>query len=223
MADPLALVPLAAAAAGGRYAERDVSALVAAGHTLLQRSAVLVRALATSRSAVVLPVGSAWLTALAASDGRGAVLLDPAAPTATLVARLRNESVGALFTTETLAHGWQETLPPDLVQVWLDRAPAQATVVANGTARPIDLGSHFGLDLVGDTATEGRDEPFVWVDDAWHTHRAILTAARMHAAVQGLTPVHWMPACAHWTLSGLVHQLGVLLQGGRVTMDERAP
>ncbi|MBY0490822.1 MAG: hypothetical protein K2R93_13355 [Gemmatimonadaceae bacterium] len=220
MADPLALVTLAVAAAGGRYADQDTGALVAAGHTLLRRSAVLVRALGTTVSAVALPAGGPWLTALAASDGRGALLLDPAESGAAVARALTQHGVRALFTTEPLARRWGPDLPPGLVQVWLDRAPAEAVVVADGEARGIDLGSHFGLELVGDTATEGLEEPFVWADGAWHTHRAVLAAARAHAAVQGLTPVHWMAAAPHWALAGLVHQLGILLQGGRVTLGD---
>ena len=67
MADPLALVTLAVAAAGGRYADHDTGALVAAGHTLLRRSAALVRALGGTGSAVALPPGGAWLTAWSTS------------------------------------------------------------------------------------------------------------------------------------------------------------
>lgn len=220
MADPLALVPLAVAAAGGRLVGHDTGSLVAAGHTLLQRSAVLVRALAATRTVVALPMGGAWLTALAASDGRGAVLLAPEAPAAEIAERCRREAAGALFTVESLGRAWGPGLPPELVQVWLDDAPTRAVVVTGGVKRPIDLGSHFGLDLAGDTATEGREEPFVWADGTWHSHRAVLAAARTHAALQGLTPVHWMAVAPHWTLTGLVHQLGLLLQGGTITRGD---
>jgi hypothetical protein len=220
MADPLALVTLAVAAAGGRIAEHDAATLVAAGHALLQRSAALVRALGTTRSAVWLPVGGPWLTALAASDGRGALLLDPATPGPAIAAQLAQQDVHALFTVEPLARPWADKLPAHLVQVWLDEAPRRATIVANGAARVVDLGSHFGLDLVGDTATPGLEEPFVWTEEGWHTHRAVLAASRAHAALRRLTPAHAMAAAPHWTLTGLVHQLGVLLQGGRITAGD---
>ncbi|NUR34387.1 MAG: hypothetical protein HOQ30_10285, partial [Gemmatimonadaceae bacterium] len=68
MSDPLSLLPLALAAGGGRVNEHEAQQLVAAGLTLLQRSAPLVRALAGRRSAILLPTSSAILTALAASE-----------------------------------------------------------------------------------------------------------------------------------------------------------
>ena len=79
MSDPLALLPLALAAGGGRIGAAagdilDAQQLVAAGLTLLQRSAPLVRALSGKRSAILLPTSPQFLTALAASEGRGAVL-----------------------------------------------------------------------------------------------------------------------------------------------------
>ena len=221
MTDPLALVTLAVAAAGGRMAGHDNNSLIAAGHTLLQRSAVLVRALTTLRSAVWLPTGGPWLTALAASDGRGALLLDPQLSGIAVADRCAREGVGALFTVAPLARAADTALASELIQIWLDDAPVSAAVISRDgdrrVERRIDLGAHFGIDLAGDTATEGRDEPFVHVDGGWHTHRALLAAARTHAAVQGLTPVHWMPPTSHWTLDGLVHQVGMLLQGGTIT------
>jgi hypothetical protein len=80
LTDPLALLPLALAAGGGRIGQAGADAtddseaqqLVAAGLTLLQRSAPLVRALSGRRSAILLPTSPAYLTALAASEGRGA-------------------------------------------------------------------------------------------------------------------------------------------------------
>ena len=62
MSDPLALLPLALAAGAGRVGvagadagDYDAQQLVAAGLTLLQRSAPLVRALSGRRAAILLP------------------------------------------------------------------------------------------------------------------------------------------------------------------------
>src|SRR5215208_2325860 len=79
MSAPLSLLPLAAAAGGGRVDEYEAQQLVAAGFTLLQRSAPLVRALAGRRAGILLPASPAFLTALAACEGRGAVLINPLA------------------------------------------------------------------------------------------------------------------------------------------------
>ena len=79
---------LAAVAAGtrryfdarrGRVDGFETQQLVAAGLTLLRRSAPLVRALAGGRAALLLPTTPAFVTALAASEGRGAVLVNPLA------------------------------------------------------------------------------------------------------------------------------------------------
>lgn len=157
MSNPLALFPIALAAAKGRIDGLPAASAVAAGFTLLQRSAALVRALAGRRSAILLPPSAAVLTALAASDGRGAVLLPALASGDAMTALLDGEDVGAVFTTS--AHAAQ--LPPsDRAVVLLDGAPRSATVIARGTATTIDLGSHFGLDLEGEE-DEGRDEECV--------------------------------------------------------------
>ena len=84
MSDPLALLPIALAAGNGRIGAAgdelfDAQQLVAAGLTLLQRSAPLVRALSGKRAAILLPTAPQYLTALAASEGRGAVLVNPLA------------------------------------------------------------------------------------------------------------------------------------------------
>ena len=63
------LLTLRAAAGGGTIDGHEAAALVAAGFTLLQRSAPLVRALAGKRSAILLPTSPQFLVALAASTG----------------------------------------------------------------------------------------------------------------------------------------------------------
>src|SRR3954466_3523378 len=105
MTNPLALLPLAMAAGGGRIGALgatpvyEAQQLVAAGLTLLQRSAPLVRALSGKRSAILLPTSPHFLVALAASEGRGAVLINPLAAPAEIDFQLRDAGVGAVFTT----------------------------------------------------------------------------------------------------------------------------
>ena len=154
MSDPLALLPLALAAGGGRVDDFETQQLVAAGITLLRRSAPLVRALAGRRSAILLPTSPHFLIALAASEGRGAVLVNPLASTAEIAHQVRDADVGAAITVSALA----AKLPPDLPRVLLDDAPRAAHVVANGEFRAVDLGSHIGLALEGDPEVAGRDE-----------------------------------------------------------------
>lgn len=183
MSNPLALLPIALAAAKGRVDGIPAAAAVAAGFTLLQRSAALVRALAGRRSAILLPPSAAVLTALAASDGRGAVLLPALAHDDALAAMLDDGEVGAVFTTSALA----AQLPPsDRAVVLLDGAPRSAVVLARGAETTIDLGSHFGLDLEGEE-DEGRDEECIIrytpagpaaAHRTTFTHRDLFTLAR---------------------------------------------
>ena len=190
MSDPLALLPLAIAAGGGRIGAFTVSQLTAAGLTLLQRSAPLVRALAGRRSAILLPNGPAFLVALAASDGRGALLLDFRSP-AELVARQLHESdVGAVFTVERLT----PMLPAGTPVVLLDDAPRTARVIVPGRTMVVDLGSHHGLSLIGDPSTDGRDEECIVSYTPLgvcerHTHRALIADARAAVAALLFTPV----------------------------------
>jgi long-chain acyl-CoA synthetase len=183
MADPFSLLPLTLAAHGGRLDEFPAEQLVAAGIALLQRSAALVRALSGRRSAILLPTSPQFLVALAASDGRGAVLINPLAARPEIAYQLRDAGVGAVFTSTALA----SKLPDDFPRVVLDDAPRTATVVANGTDRTVDLGSHFGLSLEGEADTPGADEEAVIVYTsamagtplgAILTHRNLLANAR---------------------------------------------
>ncbi len=190
MSDPLALLPLAIAAGGGRLGAFDASQLAAAGLTLLQRSAPLVRALAGKRSAILLPGGPAFLVALTASDGRGALLLDGTASPASIAWQLADAGVGAVFTLETLV----PLLPEGTPVVLLDDAPRVARVIVPGRRMDVDLGSHHGLSLEGDTATEGRDEECVAAYTPSgvrqvHTHRELIAAGRAAVAELLLTPV----------------------------------
>src|SRR5919206_1798983 len=103
MSEPFSLLPLALAAGGGRVDEFEAQQLVAAGLTLLQRSAPLVRALSGRRAAILLPTTPAYLTALAASEGRGAVLVNPLASAPEIAYQLDDAGVGAVLTVAALA------------------------------------------------------------------------------------------------------------------------
>lgn len=190
MSDPLALVPFAAAAGGGHVHGVPIAAAVSAGVTLLQRSAPLVRQLAGRRSAILLPPGPELVVALAASDGRGAVLLDPRSQAQPIAQILAQGNVGAVFTTTTLVH----RLPDNVVTVLLDDAPRSATVIAPGERQGtrVDLGSHHGLSLEGLRDAEGAEEEVLCVVanglHAW-SHRVVLQQARRLTAAMSLTPL----------------------------------
>jgi acyl-CoA synthetase (AMP-forming)/AMP-acid ligase II len=73
MSRVVAVGALAIAAGGGTVDGFEAQQLVAAGLTLLQRSAPLVRALSGKRAAILLPTSPQFFIALAACEGRGAV------------------------------------------------------------------------------------------------------------------------------------------------------
>jgi long-chain acyl-CoA synthetase len=164
VSDPLALLPLALAAGGGRLGAAgadvyDAPQLVAAGLTLLQRSAPLVRALSGKRSAILLPTSPQYLTALAASEGRGAVLVNPLASPVEIAYQCRDANVGAMFTVGALA----TRVPGGMPVVLLDDAPRAARVVTPDRTQDVDLGSHHGLSIEGERGVRGRDEEAVIV------------------------------------------------------------
>ena len=143
--NPLAFLPYALAAAGGRVGDHSANALTAAGLTLLQRSARLVRLLAGKRAAALLEQPHQWVVAFAASDGRALVGLDPALPGDTLASLCATHRVGAVFTTTGLA----SRLPAHVPRVLLDEVPRAAQLHVEAQAVTLDLGSHFALELVG--------------------------------------------------------------------------
>jgi long-chain acyl-CoA synthetase len=228
VSDPLALLPLAIAAGGGRVNQFEAQQLVAAGLTLLQRSAPLVRALAGRRSAIILPTSPAFLTALAASDGRGAVLVNPLAAEAEIDFQCADADVGAVFTTEAFA----ARLPAGLPFVLLDDAPRRARVVANGTSKDVDLGTHHGLALEGERGAPGRDEEAVIVYTsamrgtplgAVLTHENLIANARSTvSALENTADDHVLALLPFSHLFGLtVTGSAPLLAGARVTTMER--
>ncbi len=228
MTNPLALLPLAVAAGNGRLDEFEAQQLVAAGFTLLQRSAPLVRALAGRRAAILLPTSPAFLTALAASEGRGAVLVNPLAAPAEIAFQCRDADVGAVFTIAAFA----PRLPPALPVVLLDDAPRTARVVAGGVAKEVDLGSHHGLSLQGEGDAPGRDEEAVVVYTsamrgtplgAVLTHHNLLANARATVdAVANSGDDHVLALLPYSHLFGLtVTGTAPLLAGARVTTMPR--
>ncbi len=176
MSDPLALLPFAMAAANRRVHGVDVSALIAAGVTLLQRSASLVRALAERRPALLLPHGPAFVTALAACDGHTALVLDADASADEIARQLDTGGAGVVFTLEALEAG----LPAGASVVRLDDVPRSAVVRIGTDMRQVDLGSHVGLALEGETGVAGSDEPVLaWVRggaEVTVSHREVMTA-----------------------------------------------
>jgi long-chain acyl-CoA synthetase len=223
------LLPLRAAAGGGTVDGLEAARLVAAGFTLLQRSAPLVRALAGKRAAILLPTGPQFLTALAASDGRGAVLLNPLGASAEVAHQLADAEVGAVFTVGAL----QAKLPAEMPRVLLDHAPRSATFAAGGgDAQEIDLGTHFGLDLAGDADAAGRDEECAIVYTsamlgaplgAVLTHRNLMANARQTIEAAGNTADdHVLAVLPFSHLFGLtVSLMAPLFAGARVTTMAR--
>lgn len=223
------LLPLRAAAGGGTIDGLEAARLVAAGFTLLQRSAPLVRALAGKRAAILLPTCPQFLTALAASDGRGAVLINPLAAPAEIDHQLRDAQVGAVFTTAAL----QGRLPAEFPRVLLDDAPASATFTyPGGDDQRVDLGSHFGLDLEGDADAPGRDEECAIVYTsamegtplgAVLSHRNLLANARQTVeAAANTADDHLLAVLPYSHLFGLTTSLmAPMLAGARVTTMPR--
>lgn len=223
------LLPLRAAAGRGSIDGIPAAALVSAGFTLLQRCVPLVRALAGRRSAILLPSSPQFLLALAASDGRGAVLVNPLASSAEVEHQLRESNVGAVFTVRALARKVPEYLPC----VLLDEAPRRATLtVMGGDDLEIDLGSHFGLELEGDADAPGRDEECAIVYTsamagtplgAVLTHRNLITNARQTVqAAENTAQDHLLAVLPFSHLFGLtVSLIAPVMVGARVTTMPR--
>lgn len=220
MSDPLALFPLAIAAAGGRLDAFEAQQLVAAGLTLKQRSVALVKALASGRSALLLPAAGAWLTALAASDGAGAVIVDPACGDDDIGMQLANENVRAVFTVEAMAG----RVPQVPTIVLLDEAPQRARVVSGVRTVDVDLGSHHGLALEGDQLAEGRDEECVLFYDreggqlrrVTLTHRDLLALAREGAVGIKIEDSPLRMARAWNERAGFIRLAAALLAGAQL-------
>src|SRR5262249_15645533 len=94
---------MALAAHGGRVDGVQIQQLGAAGMGLVQRRARLVRARSGRRAAILLPTSPAFFTALAAAEGRGAVLVNPLAAPPEISHQVADANVGAVFTIAELA------------------------------------------------------------------------------------------------------------------------
>lgn len=226
--DPLASLPFAIAAQAGSVDGFPTQQLVAAGITLLQRSAPLVRALAGRRAAILLPTSHRFVVALAACEGRGAVLVNPLAAPPEIAFQLREAGVGGVLTDTRLA----ARLPDDVPRALLDDAPRSARVIVDGVARDIDLGSHFAIEVVGESDVPGSGEEAVVVYTsamagtplgARLAHRALVANAR--STVEAAANVRDDVVLALLPLShlfGLTVTLSApLLAGGRMTTMER--
>jgi len=226
MSNPLGVLPLAMAALGGTVDGTQAGQLVAAGLTVLQRQAPVARALYGKRAALLLPTGPQFVVGLAASVGRGTVLLNPLASPTEIAFQLEDADVGAVFTIASLAH----RLPGSLPVVLLDDAPRQASLLMEGVISTIDLATHFGLDLEGDAedGAEGSDEEAVVVYTsamegqplgAILTHRNLLANARATIAAAQITSIDHMLAVLPFShLFGMTVTLTApLLAGARVT------
>ena len=228
MSNPLSVLPLAIAAHGGSLDGIPASQLVAAGLTLLQRSAPLTRALYGKRAAMLLPTSPAFVVGLAASDGRGAVLLNPLASASEIAYQLDDANVGAVFTIGALAHKVPTTMP----RVLLDDAPQHAAVLIDGALTTIDLGSHIGLELEGDGDADGSDDEAAVVYTsamegsalgAILTHHNLLANARATIEAAQVTPSDNVLAVLPYShLFGMnVTLTAPLLAGARVTTMSR--
>lgn len=226
--DSETLLPLAVAAGGGSVDGIPAQALVAAGFTLLQRSAPLVRALGRRRAAILIPSSPAFLTALAASDGRGAVLINPLAAPTEIAEQLADAEVGAVFTIRALA----PRLPEGFPHVLLDEAPRTAEVVIDGASKTIDLGSHVGLTVEVESDAGGRDEECAVVFTsgmagralgARLSHRSLIANARQTIEAAAFTrQTHVLALLPFSHLFGLTGTLtGPLIAGGRITTVPR--
>lgn len=232
MNDPLSLLPFALAAGNGSVDAVPVQQAVAAGVTLLQRCAPLVRALAGRRAGIFLPPGHAFLTALTAAEGRGTVLLNPLASTREISHQLADADVGAVFTLEALAGRLPAGGP---LVVLLDGCPREARVRDGSMNRIVDLGSHVPFRLEGEQGVDGRDEEAVVVYTsamagvplgAILTHGNLLHNARATLAAAAYTADDRVLALLPWAhLFGLVVTgAAPLLAGASVfTHDRFAP
>lgn len=224
MSNPLSLLPYVLGAGHGTVDGIPAASLVGAGLTLLQRSGPLARRLYGMRSGILLPTGPAFLTALAASDGRGAVLLNTLCSAHEIAEQIADANVGAVFTVRDLAPKLAAHIP----QVRLDHAPTHADLHLDGAVSRIDLGSHVGLALEGDADAGGSDDEAVVVYTsamagrplgAILTHGNLLANARASVIASALTDAdHVLAVLPYGHLFGLTVTLAApMLSGARVT------
>jgi len=229
MTDLLGFLPFAIAAADARVDDVPARQWVAGGTTLLQRCAPLVRALADGESAVLVDSAAALLLALAASVGRGALLLNPDLSAEDVARECHRRPVRAVFTTRAVL----DRVPPTHMTVLLDDAPRSALFLREGQhgadQRTVDLGSHHGILVEGSRETLGHPDPCViFTGDAaleglptsTLSHRDIMTVAR-NATVGEHTGRVYTTRSREWcTPTGFLASFAVpLLSGATVTTD----
>lgn len=187
---------------------------------MLQRCAPLVRELARGRGVVLLDDSAAYLVALAACEGRGAVLLDPQATGDDISSALEECDGKVVFTVER----YGGAVGGRAAMVLLDELPGHVAFVHGPQRRRVDVGSHFGLAIEGEEESEGSEEEAIVARDRTggafrsFTHRELLEEARSMVGAEALEegdevlarlPFHE----AHGLASGL---LAPLLAGARV-------
>lgn len=187
---------------------------------MLQRCAPLVRELGSGRGAVLLPNSAAYLVALAACEGRGAVLLDPRGSAEEIARALEETQARVVFTVESCAGVLGEGVP----RVLLDELPGHVAFVHGPQRRRVDVGSHFGLEIEGEEESDGSDEEAIVAREGAaqffgsFTHRELLEAAREVVSAAGFEAEDEVPALvsfhdARGLTSGLI---APLLAGARV-------
>ncbi len=180
------------------------------------------------RAAILMPTSPAFFTALAASDGRGAVLVNPLAARAEIAFQCTDANVGAIFTVSSFV----PRVPAGVPLVLLDDAPRSARVLIDGTSSDVDLGSHHGLSIEGEADVEGRDEEAAIVYTsamrgrplgAILTHRNLLANARStNEALSNTKDDHVLAILPYAHLFGLtVTGVAPLMLGARVTTVDR--
>jgi len=156
------------------------------------------------------------------------VLINPLAARAEIAYQIADGNVGAVFTTAALA----DHVPESVVRVLLDDSPARARVVADGVVKEVDLGTHHGLTLEGETDAPGaREEAAVVYTSALAgtllgaslTHANLISNARATVDAAAMTRAsHSLAVLPFSHLFGLVVSgAAPLLAGGRVTTMPR--
>ena len=229
MSDPLALLPLALAAGGGivRAAsdgvEYEAQQLVAAGTDAAPaQRAARARAERTPGRDPPADVARVLHRARGVSEGRGAVLINPLAAPAEIAFQCATRTSAPCSRSAALA----SRVPPDLVVDPARRRAAQRARHRRRVSREVDLGSHFGLSLEGESDVRGRDEEAVIVYTSAMRGTplgAVLTHANLLANAR--STVEASATCADDHVLALLpfsHLFGLTVTGERAPARRRA-